>query len=180
MPLPEPALPSQPEFSESCRRRRPTPKWMDKLPSNRVSKQSAPHIPEPLTPQILEPSAPPYILKQPPPPPPRVSKKTSTPTASSPSSSPPCTTILVPPDSKTSPSSSATTTNATVVIAELRTPIRSSSIHKTFATAAALARKSARRRRRYESRSSPYVIKDLSALFSAVGEGGRGVGGGAG
>lgn len=178
MPLPKPPIPlSQPASSESCRR--PTPRWMDKLPSNRESKYSASRILKPLIPLIIEPSAPPppCIHKQPLPPqtPQRASTPTPPPSPPSPSTTT-TTTILLPPDSYTTASSSPT--NATVVVAELRTPIRSSSIRKTYATAAALKRTEARRRRRrrLKSRSSPYVAKDLSALFSAVGgeEGGRG------
>lgn len=192
MPLPKPPIPlSQPASSESCRR--PTPRWMDKLPSNRVSKYSAPRILKPLIPLIIEPSAPPppCIHRQPLPPqtPQRASTPTPPPSPPSPSTTtttsillPPdsyttaTTTILLPPVSYTTASSSPT--NATVVVAELRTPIRSSSIRKTYAKAAALKRTEARRRRRrrLKTRSSPYVAKDLSALFSAVGgeEGGRG------
>lgn len=185
LPLPEPPLVplSKPASSKSCRRR-PTPRWMEKLPSNRVSKHSASRIPKPLIPHIIEPSAQtPSIQKQlAPPRDPKVVASTPTPLPSSSSSPSTTTTTLLPPDSNTttanttSSSSPSSTNTTTVVVAELRTPISSSSIRKTYAKAAALTRTDAQRRRlrirKLSSRSSPYVAKDLSALFSAVGRGG--------
>ena len=208
LPEPPPPLPlSKPALSsESCRR--PTPRWMEKLPSNRVSKHSAPRIPKPLIPHIIEPSTPPpsiihkhlapprdpKLVASTPIPPPSSSPSpstTTTPTTAT-ATTTTITTILLPPDSNTNNNTTTTTTTSsssssssssslpnatTVVVAELRTPIRSSSIRKTYAKAAALTRTDAQRRRRrtrmkLNSRSSPYVAKDLSALFSAVGRGG--------